>query len=289
MKILKLLIPILGIFVLPLHADECIFWFNFSETDPTQLFPGFLCIGQGDTVTIHAWIYVYQPDWMWIDGMTFPIWFNTDYLGFVEAGLDENTFSNYWFKGVNCPSGCEYGSEYPDQVMWYASLSFYGGLIPDGTPYHVGWVKFYGVQNTAPFTILVDTMTYPPSNPAMVNDNTGTQICYPQWTSLVCLTYKITEGHVPQVFFLSEPKPNPFSHTTSITLGLPERGYIRVEIYDVGGRIVKNLISDYKEAGVYRFEWDGKDNKNQPLPSGVYFIRMITDKFKSTKTLLILR
>lgn len=75
--------------------------------------------------------------------------------------------------------------------------------------------------------------------------------------------------------------PNPFNGQTIIQFSIPEAGYVDIKIYDVLGREVAALLSDYKEPGSYFINWQAKN-----LTSGIYFA---TIKFKNiilTKKLL---
>jgi hypothetical protein len=70
--------------------------------------------------------------------------------------------------------------------------------------------------------------------------------------------------------------PNPFTHTTSLTLGLPERGAVSVRIYDVLGRRVRVLADGTMEAGWHALAWDGRTELGRRMPSGLYVCRART-------------
>jgi hypothetical protein len=284
-KVIGVFFLILGIY--SLNAQECSIWFSLSESDTTPVTD--LLIEEGDTFTLHAWFSVDQPDWDWIDGVALPIWFNTDYLGFIGAALDTAVFENYMFYGVNCPTGCGFGSDYPDQVMWFAAVCLSGCLSPDGTPYHMGWFSFYATQSVPPSTVLIDTMLYPPSNPPMMNDNSGSLICYPSWTPITGNAQGVSEGSTPSKYFFSEPKPNPFKDKIVFNFGIPKRSHVSIDVYDISGRQVKKLLSEMMESGTYTMVWNGEDNSGKRLSSGVYFLRIVAEEYRVTKRLLILR
>ena len=74
--------------------------------------------------------------------------------------------------------------------------------------------------------------------------------------------------------------PNPFSECTVIDLGVDATSAGRPQtlmecgIYDVSGRLVRRLSAIGIDAGSRRIEWDGRDGRGAPLPSGIYFARV---------------
>jgi hypothetical protein len=84
-------------------------------------------------------------------------------------------------------------------------------------------------------------------------------------------------------YHLSQNFPNPFNPETRIQFSLPEKQRVDLAIYDVHGRVVKELI-DYKEyaAGTYTVDWDGMDSDGRKVASGVYFSRIQAGAYSST-------
>ena len=83
--------------------------------------------------------------------------------------------------------------------------------------------------------------------------------------------------------------PNPFNSTTTITLNNSEGGDVSIGIYDITGRLIKELDSINKEGGEIRAAWDAKDNSGKEVSSGVYFARVSTPQAVKIKKLLYLR
>jgi hypothetical protein len=78
----------------------------------------------------------------------------------------------------------------------------------------------------------------------------------------------------PAEIGLGTAHPNPFNPTTAIPFTLPERGPVRLEIYDVRGRRVRHLVDQELPAGPHVAIWDGKNDAYTSLPSGVYFAKL---------------
>lgn len=78
--------------------------------------------------------------------------------------------------------------------------------------------------------------------------------------------------------------PNPFNPSTNIDYKVPEASNISIIIYDVTGREVTRLVDDYKYEGSYSVRWNANN-----IPSGMYFCRMITQKYASTKKIVLIK
>ncbi len=69
--------------------------------------------------------------------------------------------------------------------------------------------------------------------------------------------------------------PNPFGPATAIRFSLPAPERVWLQVYDVKGRLLRELISGERlSAGDYRRAWDGRDSEGMSLSSGIYFTRL---------------
>jgi hypothetical protein len=95
----------------------------------------------------------------------------------------------------------------------------------------------------------------------------------------------IVEVGFPAKYTISQNYPNPFNPTTKIDFALPNDSKVSIKVYDMTGREVMNIMNDeHKTAGYYTI------NINPSmLSSGVYFYRMISDKFIETKKMAIIK
>lgn len=97
------------------------------------------------------------------------------------------------------------------------------------------------------------------------------------------------ENNLPSQIRLLQNFPNPFNGQTQIEYHLNIATKVDLIIYDILGRKIKQIESDYKNPGRYIMSWDAKDGYGNELSSGVYFITMRTNDFVNTKKLLLLR
>jgi hypothetical protein len=99
-----------------------------------------------------------------------------------------------------------------------------------------------------------------------------------------------SDSNIPGKLVLFPNFPNPFNSSTTIIFELPEFMSVVITIYDIDGRQVKTLCNAMKEAGSHSLEWDGTDQNNRLLSSGIYFYRLITDQgFYDTKKMILLK
>lgn len=89
---------------------------------------------------------------------------------------------------------------------------------------------------------------------------------------------------LPTHFVLEQNYPNPFNPSTKITWQSPVSGHQTLKIYDVIGNEVATLINETKDAGHHSVVFDATN-----LSSGIYFYKLITKDFTSTKKMILIR
>jgi len=87
----------------------------------------------------------------------------------------------------------------------------------------------------------------------------------------------------PTDYSISQNYPNPFNPTTFIKYSLKEDGIVKLAIFNIRGQLVRNLVNARQSAGLYNFQWDGKDENGTVVPSGVYLYTIQVNEFKMTK------
>ncbi len=93
-----------------------------------------------------------------------------------------------------------------------------------------------------------------------------------------------SEGGIPTSYDLSQNFPNPFNPSTLIKFAVPEVTNVKIAVYDAIGREVDVLINRDMNPGNYVITWNASQHA-----SGIYFYRIMTDKFVSTKKMLLLK
>lgn len=98
-----------------------------------------------------------------------------------------------------------------------------------------------------------------------------------------------TDGGVPAVTYLAGARPNPFNPRTSIQYGLDASSDVRLEVFDVTGRLVTTLVNTNQTAGNYSVVWDGRDASGVSASSGVYYTRLTTNRAVKQQKLTLVR
>ena len=83
--------------------------------------------------------------------------------------------------------------------------------------------------------------------------------------------------------------PNPFNPATVIRFQLFEAGRVRLEVFDLRGRRVKTLVDATKPAGVYSLRWDGRDDSQRSVASGVYVSRLRVNGVSESRRMTLVR
>lgn len=89
---------------------------------------------------------------------------------------------------------------------------------------------------------------------------------------------------IPAKYLLNQNYPNPFNPVTSISYTIPTDGFVNIKVYDIIGKLVAEIVNEYKSAGNYSVEFNGSE-----FSSGVYFYKMETPDFVQTKRMVLMK
>lgn len=93
-----------------------------------------------------------------------------------------------------------------------------------------------------------------------------------------------TTSDLPKYVQLDQNYPNPFNPVTTILYQLPATANVRLEVFDILGRRVSQLVDEQKSAGHHTIQFDASD-----LNSGLYIYRLQTGDFQITKTMMLVK
>jgi hypothetical protein len=103
----------------------------------------------------------------------------------------------------------------------------------------------------------------------------------------------VAGGTLPKAYALSQNFPNPFNPMTSISYDVPEKvgsGVpVAIDIFNIHGQLVKNLVNETKKPGSYTVQWNGRNKQGSQASSGIYFYRIKAGDYISTKKMLLLK
>ena len=96
-------------------------------------------------------------------------------------------------------------------------------------------------------------------------------------------------GALPEQFSLSQNYPNPFNPTTVIGFDLPRRSKVVLEVLNLLGQRVSTLVDEELPAGIHKAEWDGCNDSDDRVASGLYFYRLSADGRAKSKKMMLLK
>ena len=98
------------------------------------------------------------------------------------------------------------------------------------------------------------------------------------------VNYKgIENQNIPNEFLIEKLFPNPFNNIVNININIPKKGNLEVVVFDLLGKKVKEIYNQETNIGKYNFSWDGKNDMNGKVNSGLYLFKVVFNE--NTKTI----
>ncbi len=94
---------------------------------------------------------------------------------------------------------------------------------------------------------------------------------------------------IPATNFLGSAYPNPFNPSTTISYGLTEAQNVKITVFNSRGQAVRTLVNTMMPAGTHTMVWDGRDNNNRSVSSGLYFFRMESRNHTEIKKAILMK
>jgi hypothetical protein len=95
---------------------------------------------------------------------------------------------------------------------------------------------------------------------------------------------------VPSAFALHQNFPNPFNPSTTIRYDVAHGGgKVKLQIFDVSGRLVTTLVDKYENEGQRKVTWHGCDNAGMRVATGTYYSRLTAPGITQTKKMVMLK
>ena len=83
--------------------------------------------------------------------------------------------------------------------------------------------------------------------------------------------------------------PNPFNPVTHLRYSLKTPGFVTIDVYNNRGQLIRSFSNDHPAAGYYQMTWDGRDMNGRSVSSGIYYYRMTSGKYTSSKKVVLLK
>ena len=102
-----------------------------------------------------------------------------------------------------------------------------------------------------------------------------------------CISDVTTNDAASRLFLIVSP--NPAVDVVTIGYGLPVAGLAHLDLFDTSGRRVRQIREGTENAGGHVVSWDGRDDAGRQVPSGIYFVRLVSEAGVVTKPVLLAR
>lgn len=103
-------------------------------------------------------------------------------------------------------------------------------------------------------------------------------------------TTPVAENEIPVLHtVLHENFPNPFNPETTISFSIKDAADVQLEVYNLKGQLVKSLVNDRQATGMYSVVWNGTDDAGKAVSSGIYYYRLRSGRFSSTKKMVLMK
>ena len=99
-----------------------------------------------------------------------------------------------------------------------------------------------------------------------------------------CQQLEINQGTLLNKYSITSIYPNPFNPLTTIKYEIPNLSHVSLKIYDLSGREIDQLVNKELEEGYHVIEWNASN-----FPSGVYFVKMISENFFQTQKIMLIK
>jgi hypothetical protein len=90
-------------------------------------------------------------------------------------------------------------------------------------------------------------------------------------------------------YILYQNFPNPFNQATFINFYLPQESSVHMAILSLTGTHINTLIDGMQFSGYNRIAWDGRDDKGELVPSGIYICRMVAGAYQKIVRMVLLK
>ncbi|MDP8201052.1 MAG: right-handed parallel beta-helix repeat-containing protein [Candidatus Tenebribacter burtonii] len=206
-----------------------------------------------------------------------------DYIP-VYVELDLEALDNPTEIGIFVENECKGAEVIEDTLVQIRAYVFNDSLILDP-----GSVEFQLSYGSRAENVLIDSYTIKENLDDAGRmgklDFTQTQNSY------YLISLNEDDNNVPEVAktSLNQNYPNPFNPSTTIAYSILNDGMIELKVYNIKGQLVKTLVMGEQQTGSYEVVWNGKDNNEKNISSGVYFYKLSTKDKTIMKKMLILK
>ncbi len=223
------------------------------------------------------------------------------YQNYLKAQYVADDANVYQFSGVPGSifeglSGLRFdnGTHGTYDVDWPDCIEPFGGsrvgLNYDGTSYYAG-VQYEGTFGNSSTTGKLVYFGFPFETIYPEADRNKVMERIVNFFGVNTSVEKLDEN-VPDEYQLFQNYPNPFNSTTTIQYQLPSQGgfqQVEVAIFNFIGERIKTLVSSSQAGGLHTLLWDGTDDAQQKVSSGIYYYRLKVGKVSIARNMILIQ
>ena len=83
--------------------------------------------------------------------------------------------------------------------------------------------------------------------------------------------------------------PNPFNPETVVSFVVASDAFVSIEIFNIRGQRVRTLVNGYMNSGEHSVVWNGRDDNDTMMGSGIYFYRMTAGDYQSVRRMILMK
>jgi hypothetical protein len=100
---------------------------------------------------------------------------------------------------------------------------------------------------------------------------------------------EMAQTEIPIDFSLNQNFPNPFNPITTIDYQVPSATYVIIQVFNLRGEKIRNLVNNIVQPGVQTVRWDARDDKGTNVPAGIYLCQLKAASYNRTIRMILLK
>jgi len=168
-----------------------------------------------------------------------------------------------------------------------ATVALSNPVPPPATTNADGSFTVTNVPSYATYNVLVSKQGYVTNTSTVIEVTGGDYVLH----APIVLTATNSDSDLtkPAVTALHSNYPNPFNPSTVISFDVAARGAVCLDIYNIKGQKVRELVDEVLESGSHTVEWNGFDDTGRAVSSGIYFYRMRAGEYVGVRKMLLMK
>jgi hypothetical protein len=215
------------------------------------------------------------------------------YVGMVKIGFDDGAFLGRGIAGF-IVSGAE-ATESQTQTSQAYKVTFNQRLVTRKVLHEMyqdcKFFPFWDLNELTGVDMLPFWYIQRPDASRFILDSWGNEMVRDAKTGILYLKSHLqnSKPSIPEKSSLSQNYPNPFNAETQIYFTVPKFSEVKLEIFNVKGQRIKILINGEYQAGEYRITWNGTNQNEQKVTSGVYFYKCQIGSLIESRKMIMLK